>query len=345
VSTTLPQTDEDERGRVLRRVACVMGLYMISFLLLAWPLYYLVPEILLPVFFPVFGGRSFQVVSLLGVNVELLSLIFLAASLVAGLAASYLLIKNSQVKNTALKRGAKILFYTHASMLFMLVLVTVLLGFASWLFELIIVLGLPLLAGIVVLAVGLFQIGKEYSSSAAGAGAVLLALGAVLTILVPFLAPIVTSPILTAGAALAYLGLGGLTNKAIKCGVLLATVVAALVVLVVVLANSVVERQWCPLIIEHAMLIKGKEYGLLRVTVRNIWSVSLSIEKVKLVKDGDKVVCEEELGNEMSPLDLSLTIMVNCKAPIERDESYYVVIECKRRGDVMYTDKFPVVAR
>jgi len=343
VSTTLPQTDEDERGRVLRRVACAMGLYTISFLLLAWPLYYLVPEILFPVFFPVSGGKSFRVVSLLGVNVELLSLIFLAVSLVAGLAASYLLMKSGQTINTALKRGAKILFYTHASMLLILVSVTVLLGFASC--ELIIVLGLPLLAGIVVLAVGLFQIGKEYGSSAAGAGAVLLALGAVLTILAPYLAHIITSPMLTAGAALAYLGLGGLADKSIKCGVPLAAVAAALVALMLVLANSVVERHWCPLIVESATLVNVGDYGLVTVTVRQLGEVSLNIEKVRLVKDGDKPVCEDELENKTVPPGASLTIMVKCKAPIVRDESYYVVIECKRRDVVMYTDKYPVVAR
>jgi len=286
------------------------------------------------------------VVSLLGVNVELLSLIFLGASLAVGLAASYLLMKNSQMKNTVLKRGAKILFYTYASMLLMLVSVTILLGFASWLIELIIVLGLPLLAGIVVLAVGLFQIGKEYGSSAAGAGAILLTVGAVLTILVPFLTPIITSPMLTAGAALAYLGLGGLTNRSIKCGVPLAAVAAALVALMLVLANSVVERHWCPLFIEHATLVKVGDYGLVTVTVRQLGEpVSLNIEKVRLVKDGDKLVCEDELENMTVPPGASLTIMVKCKAPIIRDESYYVVIECKKRDEVMYTDKYPVVAR
>jgi len=343
---TLLQTDEYVEDCVVRRVACAMGLYTISFLLLAWPLYYLVPEIFFPVFFPVFGNRSFRVVSLLGVNVELLSLIFLGASLVAGLAASYLLMKNSQTRSTALKRGAKILFYTHASMLLMLVSVTVLLGVASWLVELIIVLGLPLLAGIVVLAVGLFQIGKEYGSSAAGAGAILLAVGAVLTILVPFLAHIITSPMLTAGAALAYLGLGGLADKSIKCGVPLAAVAAALVALMLMLANSVVERHWCPLIVESATLVKVGDYGLVTVTVQQLGEpVSLNIEKVRLVKDGDKPVCEDELENKTVPPGASLTIMLKCKAPIVRDESYYVVIECKRRDVVMYTDKYPVIAR
>jgi len=46
---TLLQTGEYVEDRVVRRVACAMGLYTISFLLLAWPLYYLVPEILFPV--------------------------------------------------------------------------------------------------------------------------------------------------------------------------------------------------------------------------------------------------------------------------------------------------------
>jgi len=91
-----------------------MGLYTISFMLLAWPLYYLIPEIL----FPVFDCISFRVVSLLGVNVELLSLIFLGASLAVGLSASYMLMKNSQAKNTTLKRGAQILFSTYAIGLF-----------------------------------------------------------------------------------------------------------------------------------------------------------------------------------------------------------------------------------
>jgi len=69
------------------------------------------------------------VVSPLGIKVETLSLIFLAVSLVAGLAASYLLIKNGQTINTALKRGAKILFYTHVvGLFFMLVLGFALLG-------------------------------------------------------------------------------------------------------------------------------------------------------------------------------------------------------------------------
>jgi len=55
--------------------------------------------------------------------------------------------------------------------------------------------------------------------------------------------------------------------------------------------------------------------------------------------------CEKELENMTVPPGASLTVELKCKAPIVRDESYYVVIECKRRDDVMYTDKYPVVAR
>jgi len=81
------------------------------------------------------------------------------------------------------------------------------------------------------------------------------------------------------------------TNKSIKYGVPLAVVAAALVVLMVVLANSIVERHWCSLFTESATLVKVGDYGLLTVAVRQIGEpVTLSIEKVKLVKDGDNVV-------------------------------------------------------
>jgi len=116
--------------------------------------------------------------------------------------------------------------------------------------------------------------------------------------------------------------------------------------LMLVLANSVVERHWCPLIVESATLVKGKDYWLVYVTVRQLGeSASLSIEKVRLVKDGDKPVCEDELENKTVPPGASLTFLLKCKAPIVRGETYYIVIECRKRDVVMYTDKYPVVAR
>jgi len=228
MSTSLLQTGGDVRGRILVRVAFAMGLYTIDFMLLAWLFYFIIPEILVSV-----TCRRVLVVSLLGIKVETLSLIFLAASLIAGLAASYLLMKSGQTINTTLKSGAKILFYTHAvSPVFTLV-------FAFW--PGLIVLGLAFLVGVIKLAKGLIDVGEEYGSSAAGAGAILLALGAVLTIL----APIFASAMLTAGAALAYLGLSRKAERLTKekCCTPLIVAVALLFALMAASASSIEEPQ------------------------------------------------------------------------------------------------------
>jgi len=203
-----------------------------------------------------------------------------------------------------------------------------------------------------VLAVGLFQIGKEYRSSATRAGAVLLAVGAGLTILIPFLAPVITSPMLTAGAALAYLGLRRLTNTPAteKCGIPLAVTMAALLALIVVFANSVVEPKPWKLIIEKASLVKIGEIGDLTVSVREMGWYFVHIDKVVLVKNSTPV-CEGGFNRTVEPGG-SEYILIRCNAPIKQGETYYIVIKYRawgppgcRPSDIEYTEPFPVVAR
>jgi len=328
--SSLLQTDEDERGRILVRAAFAMGLYTIDFMLLAWLFYFIIPEIFVSV-----TCRRVLVVSLLGVNVEILSLIFLAVSLVAGLSASYLLMKSGQTKNTALKRGAKILFYTHAiAPMFTLL-------FAFW--PGLIVLGLAFLVGVIKLAKGLIDVGKEYGSSAAGAGAVLLALGAVLTIL----APIFASAMLTAGAALAYLGLSRKAEKLTKekCCTPLTVAVALLFALMAASAGSIEEPQ-PHLIIENATLqVMGKTSYLTVLARERGWYV-VQVEEVTLVKDSTPI-CKSEYGVAVG--SHSEIIRVRCDAPIERGETYYIVIKYWAWGlcdtSARYTEPFPVVAK